>query len=312
VRVALMEAAGPAPGASSYEDFSVSAHRSDPQEPAESPCLRAGAPDSASAASSPPARSSPGTASSGNDAPRPTRCFPQSVFTSRTSTSRSSTRPEGCFTGPHCLERRPPRRPPGRRERRRGHHRIRRQPTPTGPLEPQVALMAGEQVFLAVVTVAELRYGALVAGWGAAGGSNSRSQRRRSFQSAIPTPPPASSASPGGSRGRSRTRRNVVARTGRTPTGRGNTPTTSKARFADLRSSSGADTPHTDLRLPAGHRHGVRRQLVERHLPAGGARRVGGNTGMRQGHAGAAAEVGELHAHLGDGRVSVGHTCLGR
>jgi len=26
--------------------------------------------------------------------------------------------------------------------------------------------MAGEQVFLAVVTVAELRYGALVAGWG--------------------------------------------------------------------------------------------------------------------------------------------------
>lgn len=31
--------------------------------------------------------------------------------------------------------------------------------------EPQVGLMAGHQVFLAAVTVAELRYGALVAGW---------------------------------------------------------------------------------------------------------------------------------------------------
>lgn len=30
----------------------------------------------------------------------------------------------------------------------------------------QVGLMAGQQVFLAAVTVAELRYGALVAGWG--------------------------------------------------------------------------------------------------------------------------------------------------
>ena len=32
--------------------------------------------------------------------------------------------------------------------------------------ESQVALMAGNQVFLAAVTVAELRYGALVADWG--------------------------------------------------------------------------------------------------------------------------------------------------
>lgn len=32
--------------------------------------------------------------------------------------------------------------------------------------ESQVASMAGNQVFLAAVTVAELRYGALVAGWG--------------------------------------------------------------------------------------------------------------------------------------------------
>lgn len=32
--------------------------------------------------------------------------------------------------------------------------------------EPQVGLMAGHQIFLAAVTVAELRYGALVAGWG--------------------------------------------------------------------------------------------------------------------------------------------------
>jgi tRNA(fMet)-specific endonuclease VapC len=32
--------------------------------------------------------------------------------------------------------------------------------------EPQVGLMAGHQIFLAAVTVAELRYGALVADWG--------------------------------------------------------------------------------------------------------------------------------------------------
>ena len=34
--------------------------------------------------------------------------------------------------------------------------------------ESHVALMAGHQVFLAAVTVGELRYGALVAGWGQA------------------------------------------------------------------------------------------------------------------------------------------------
>lgn len=32
--------------------------------------------------------------------------------------------------------------------------------------EPQVRMVAGNQVFLAAVTVSELRYGALVAGWG--------------------------------------------------------------------------------------------------------------------------------------------------
>lgn len=32
--------------------------------------------------------------------------------------------------------------------------------------ETQIALMAGNQVFLAAFTVSELRYGALVAGWG--------------------------------------------------------------------------------------------------------------------------------------------------
>ena len=32
--------------------------------------------------------------------------------------------------------------------------------------EPQVNLIAGHQIFLAAVTAAELRYGALVAGWG--------------------------------------------------------------------------------------------------------------------------------------------------
>ena len=35
-------------------------------------------------------------------------------------------------------------------------------------LESKVALMAGHQIFLAAVTVSELRYGALVAGWGEA------------------------------------------------------------------------------------------------------------------------------------------------
>ncbi len=34
--------------------------------------------------------------------------------------------------------------------------------------EAQIGLMAGHQIFLAAVTVSELRYGALVAGWGAA------------------------------------------------------------------------------------------------------------------------------------------------
>jgi predicted nucleic acid-binding protein len=34
--------------------------------------------------------------------------------------------------------------------------------------EPQIAMLAGQQVFLAAVTVSELRYGALVAGWGEA------------------------------------------------------------------------------------------------------------------------------------------------
>jgi len=34
--------------------------------------------------------------------------------------------------------------------------------------EVQIGLMAGQQIFLAAITVCELRYGALVAGWGAA------------------------------------------------------------------------------------------------------------------------------------------------
>jgi len=34
--------------------------------------------------------------------------------------------------------------------------------------EVQIGLMAGQQIFLAAITVSELRYGALVAGWGAA------------------------------------------------------------------------------------------------------------------------------------------------
>jgi predicted nucleic acid-binding protein len=34
--------------------------------------------------------------------------------------------------------------------------------------ESQIGLMAGHQIFLAAVTVSELRYGALVAGWGEA------------------------------------------------------------------------------------------------------------------------------------------------
>jgi len=43
--------------------------------------------------------------------------------------------------------------------------------------EPQVGLMAGNQVFLAAVTIAELRYGALVADWG--------EQRRRRLEQSI-------------------------------------------------------------------------------------------------------------------------------
>jgi predicted nucleic acid-binding protein len=35
-------------------------------------------------------------------------------------------------------------------------------------LEAQIGLMTGHQIFLAAVTVSELRYGALVAGWGEA------------------------------------------------------------------------------------------------------------------------------------------------
>ncbi len=43
--------------------------------------------------------------------------------------------------------------------------------------ERKVALMSGHQIFLAAVTVAELRYGALVAGWG--------DTRRRHLEEAI-------------------------------------------------------------------------------------------------------------------------------
>ena len=43
--------------------------------------------------------------------------------------------------------------------------------------ESQVGVMAGHQVFLAAVTVAELRYGALVADWG--------DQRRRRLEQSI-------------------------------------------------------------------------------------------------------------------------------
>jgi predicted nucleic acid-binding protein len=43
--------------------------------------------------------------------------------------------------------------------------------------ETQVGLMTGQQVFLAAVTVAELRYGALVAGWG--------EQRRQRLEQSI-------------------------------------------------------------------------------------------------------------------------------
>lgn len=43
--------------------------------------------------------------------------------------------------------------------------------------KPQVNLMAGNQDFLAAVTVAELRYGALVAGWG--------DQRRQRLEQSI-------------------------------------------------------------------------------------------------------------------------------
>lgn len=35
-------------------------------------------------------------------------------------------------------------------------------------LEAQIGLIAGHQIFLAAITVSELRYGALVAGWGEA------------------------------------------------------------------------------------------------------------------------------------------------
>ena len=43
--------------------------------------------------------------------------------------------------------------------------------------ETQVGLMAGHQIFLAAVTVSELRYGALVAGWG--------DQRRQRLEQSI-------------------------------------------------------------------------------------------------------------------------------
>ena len=43
--------------------------------------------------------------------------------------------------------------------------------------EPQVGLMARHQIFLAAVTVAEVRYGALVAGWG--------DQRRQRLEQSI-------------------------------------------------------------------------------------------------------------------------------
>jgi predicted nucleic acid-binding protein len=43
--------------------------------------------------------------------------------------------------------------------------------------ESSVGLMAGQQIFLAAVTVAELRYGALVAGWG--------DQRRQRLEQSI-------------------------------------------------------------------------------------------------------------------------------
>jgi predicted nucleic acid-binding protein len=43
--------------------------------------------------------------------------------------------------------------------------------------QPHVGLMAGHQIFLAAVSVAELRYGALVAGWG--------EQRRQRLEQSI-------------------------------------------------------------------------------------------------------------------------------
>ena len=43
--------------------------------------------------------------------------------------------------------------------------------------EPQIGLMAGHQIFLAAATVVELRYGALVAGWG--------EQRRQGLEQSI-------------------------------------------------------------------------------------------------------------------------------
>jgi len=47
--------------------------------------------------------------------------------------------------------------------------------------EPAVAKLAGNQLFLAAQTVAELRYGVLVAGWGEA--------RRTRLEAAIATAP---------------------------------------------------------------------------------------------------------------------------
>ena len=50
--------------------------------------------------------------------------------------------------------------------------------------EAQVGLMTGHQIFLAAVTLSELRYGALVAAWGETrrGHLEQSIQQRRSFQ----------------------------------------------------------------------------------------------------------------------------------
>jgi tRNA(fMet)-specific endonuclease VapC len=50
--------------------------------------------------------------------------------------------------------------------------------------EAQLGLMAGHQIFLAAVTVSELRYGALVAGWGA----TRRGHLEKSLQAATVVP----------------------------------------------------------------------------------------------------------------------------